>query len=174
MEKDLKYYMSLTYPAEVVREGDGMAVAFHPDLMGCIAQGETADEALANLDEARAAWMEVRLTEGLPIPEPPDENYGGKVLVRMMPALHAAIARRANRQGVSINQLIVATLAESVGFSKAVDYMKMMVREEMSSALSLALRRQTMRPLSAPTISRTTPQEQLPREQGLRPSMRGN
>jgi antitoxin HicB len=149
MGKTLEYYMSLTYPAEVVREENGIVVALHPDLTGCIAQGETADEALANLDEARVAWMEVRLAENLPIPEPPDENYGGKILVRMMPALHAAIARRANRQGVSVNQFIVATLAESAGFAKATDHIIGIVRDEMSSALSVALRSQNAMRLQA-------------------------
>lgn len=69
MNKSLDYYKSQTFPVEVVREDDGIVVAFHPDLMGCVAQGDTVDEALANLDEARAAWLEVRLAEGLPIPE---------------------------------------------------------------------------------------------------------
>jgi predicted RNase H-like HicB family nuclease len=73
VDKTLEHYKSLTYPAEVVREEEGIVVAFHPDLMGCVAQGDTADDALAKLDEARAAWLEVRLAEHLPIPEPPDE-----------------------------------------------------------------------------------------------------
>lgn len=137
MEKNLAYYKTQTYPVEVVREEDGTVVAFHPDLMGCVAQGDTADEALANLDEARLAWLEVRLAEHLPIPEPPDESYGGKVLVRMMPALHAALARRAGKQGVSLNQFIVATLAESVGLAKAVDYLGL-IREEISAAVASA------------------------------------
>lgn len=66
------------------------------------------------------------------IPEPPDEKYSGKVLVRMMPALHAAIALRAKREKVSANHLIVAVLAESVGLAAAIDYMGR-VREEMQA-----------------------------------------
>ena len=69
--KDLAYYLALTYPAEVVREEEGIVVAFYPDLPGCVAQGGTADEALANLDEARAAWIESRLADRQPIPERP-------------------------------------------------------------------------------------------------------
>jgi antitoxin HicB len=137
MGKELAYYKSLTYPTEIVREEDGIVVAFHPDLLGCVAQGESADEALTNLDEARAAWLEVRLKDHLPIPEPPDENYSGRVLVRMSPALHAAIAHRARRQGVSTNQFIVTSLAESLGMAKAVDYI-VMIREEFAEALALA------------------------------------
>lgn len=121
MDKTLEHYKSLTYPAEVVREEEGIVVAFHPDLMGCVAQGDTADEALANLDEARAAWLEVRLAEHLPIPEPPDEEYSGRYLLRMTPALHAALARRARRQGVSLSHLMVTLLSESVGIAQARD-----------------------------------------------------
>jgi len=156
MEKDLAYYRALTYPIEIVREEDGTVVALHPDLMGCVAQGDTADEAVANLDEARLAWLEVRLAEHLPIPEPPDENYGGKVLVRMMPALHAALARRASRQGVSLNQFIVATMAESVGLAKAVDYIGL-VREEIRAAVVLVQPRQELWKVPPVDTSRSAP-----------------
>lgn len=40
----------------------------------------------------------------------------GRVLVRMPPALQAQLADRAREQGVSINHLIVALLAGSIGF----------------------------------------------------------
>lgn len=167
MGKDIAYYRALIYPVEIVREEDGTVVAFHPDLMGCVAQGDSADEALSNLDEARVAWLEVRLAEHLPIPEPPDENYSGKVLVRMMPALHAALARRAGRQGISLNQFIVATLAESVGFSKAVDYMGM-VREEMSAAVAPAQLRMSWQQTSSTALPKNSPGS-LP--QGQRPDI---
>jgi len=41
-----------------------------PELPGCYTAGETAAEALANLDEALAAWLEAALKNGVPIPEP--------------------------------------------------------------------------------------------------------
>jgi predicted HicB family RNase H-like nuclease len=40
----------------------------------------------------------------------------GKVLVRMPPALHDELVRRAREQGVSLNQLAVVLLAGGVGF----------------------------------------------------------
>jgi len=165
MEKSLAYFKSLTYPAEVVREEDGTVVAFHSDLVGCVAQGDTADEALANLDEARAAWLEVRFAEGLPIPEPLDENYSGKVLVRMMPALHAALARRAGRQGISLNQFIVATLAESVGLAKGLDYMSL-VREEMAATIALAQSQSSLQQVPSMPAARSAPRS-LPQSQPL-------
>lgn len=41
-----------------------------PELPGCLTAGETAAEALQNLDEAMAVWVESALAHGDPIPEP--------------------------------------------------------------------------------------------------------
>lgn len=41
---------------------------------------------------------------------------GGSAYIRMPPALHAELVRRAAEQGVSLNALIVALLAGGVGF----------------------------------------------------------
>lgn len=43
----------------------------------------------------------------------------GRFVVRMPPALHAELAERAAREGVSLNALVVALLAGGVGFSLA-------------------------------------------------------
>ena len=40
------------------------------ELEGCVTAGETAQEALDNLDEAMAVWLESALVHGDPIPEP--------------------------------------------------------------------------------------------------------
>jgi predicted RNase H-like HicB family nuclease len=40
------------------------------ELPGCMTGGDTPAEALANLDEAMAAWIESCLISGDPIPEP--------------------------------------------------------------------------------------------------------
>lgn len=40
------------------------------ELPGCLTAGATPAEALANLDEAMAAWFESALKNDLPIPEP--------------------------------------------------------------------------------------------------------
>lgn len=41
-----------------------------PELPGCLTAGETAEEALRNLDEAMAAWVESALAHGETIPDP--------------------------------------------------------------------------------------------------------
>lgn len=46
---------------------------------------------------------------------PPVRSYSGKVNLRMPKSLHRDLARRAQEEGVSLNQMIVTTLARSVG-----------------------------------------------------------
>ncbi len=75
MEKDLSYYMSLNYPCELSsEEGEDGYFATHFDLPGCMAEGGTADEAVKNLGAARELWIESRLGDGYPVPEPIGEE----------------------------------------------------------------------------------------------------
>jgi predicted RNase H-like HicB family nuclease len=48
---------------------DGYVVAECPALPGCVSQGKTPDEALANIREAIQGIVTVRRKHGLPIPE---------------------------------------------------------------------------------------------------------
>ena len=66
--KSLEHYLSLNYPYELIRDPvEGGYFATHPDLDGCAAQGETAEEAVEQLDVARELWIETRLEDGLPL-----------------------------------------------------------------------------------------------------------
>jgi antitoxin HicB len=49
---------------------DGGYIALAPDLPGCSAFGETQQEALAELQDAIAAWIEAFQAAGNPIPGP--------------------------------------------------------------------------------------------------------
>jgi predicted RNase H-like HicB family nuclease len=108
--------MSLHYTYELVRDDleDGY-FAEHPDLPGCAAQGETAEEAIANLDVARELWIETRLEDSLPIPAPLSEDVSGLISLRMPPSLHAQLVKQAVRNQVSLNLWLNTVLAEFVG-----------------------------------------------------------
>jgi predicted RNase H-like HicB family nuclease len=54
----------LLYPGE-----DGYVVAEVPSLPGCVSQGKTRDEALANIREAIALHVEVLQERGEPVPD---------------------------------------------------------------------------------------------------------
>jgi predicted RNase H-like HicB family nuclease len=49
---------------------DGCWFAKHPELEGCIADGETIEEAIASLNICRELWIESRQATGLPVPYP--------------------------------------------------------------------------------------------------------
>jgi predicted RNase H-like HicB family nuclease len=59
------YHINIFYSDE-----DGGYIADLPDLKACSAFGETPEEALAELELARAAWLEAAKAAGKPIPEP--------------------------------------------------------------------------------------------------------
>ena len=103
------------YPSNVFwSDEDAGYIATAPDLPGCSAIGETQQEALAELQNAIAAWTDAARAAGNPIPPPsqPSEeaNYSGKVLVRMPKSLHAQLAKQAKKNDVSLNQHIVFLL----------------------------------------------------------------
>ena len=101
------------YPVTLRPQSEGGFVAEIQDLPGCITQGETAAEALANVDDARRLWLAAAREHGDPIPPPSiDERFSGRLLVRMPRSLHRRLAERARREGVSLNQYVVALLAE--------------------------------------------------------------
>ena len=49
------------------RDEDGVWVAECPAIPGCVSQGDTKDEALANIREAIELCIEVRAEKGMPL-----------------------------------------------------------------------------------------------------------
>ncbi len=70
MTKTIDYYLSLPYTIELTPDEDGVWFASIPLLKGCMTQGDSREEALAMLDEAKALWLETALDEKIAIPEP--------------------------------------------------------------------------------------------------------
>lgn len=119
MNKTIDYYMALPYTIELINTpGEGWFVRVR-ELPGCMSQGDTADEALEMIQDAMRGWLEVSIEYGDSIPEPrSDEDYSGKFVVRVPRTLHRDLVETAEREGVSLNQLINVALAEAVGRSK--------------------------------------------------------
>ena len=112
--KPLEYYLGLRYPVTLVPEAEGGYTATINDLPGCVSVGETAEEVLSMIEDARRLWLEVAYEHGDEIPLPSTEReYGGRVLVRMPPRLHRRLLEQAEAEGVSLNQHIVTLLAEA-------------------------------------------------------------
>lgn len=114
-KQEIADYLSLNYPYRLIRDPEeGGYSAEHPDLEGCIAQGETAEEAVTSLDEARELWIETRLEDGLPVPQPGAENHSGRVSLRIAASMHARLTRHAQSRDLSLNKLLNQILADSV------------------------------------------------------------
>ena len=108
------------YPINIFwSEEDEGFIAEAPDLPGCSAWGATEAEAAREIQHAIAAWVRAARSAGKKVPEAravqPLEAYSGKFLVRLPRSLHARLARRAAREGVSLNQLLTGLLASQVG-----------------------------------------------------------
>lgn len=59
------YHINVFYSEE-----DGAYVADIPDLESCSAFGSSPEEALAEVEQAKRAWLAVALEAGWPIPKP--------------------------------------------------------------------------------------------------------
>ena len=57
----------MKFVATLDRDEDGIWISECPAIPGCVSQGSTRDEALANLREAIALCLEVRADRGLPL-----------------------------------------------------------------------------------------------------------
>ena len=71
--------------------------------------GETVDELIAAFEEAVDDYLEVCQRIG----QPPNKSYSGKLMLRLSPEIHAAIAANAEINGKSINQWVSDTLSEA-------------------------------------------------------------
>ena len=69
--KTIEDYLRMNYTMEVIEDPTegGFFVSF-PELPGCITCGQTLENALANALDAKKAWLEAALEDGLVIQEP--------------------------------------------------------------------------------------------------------
>lgn len=131
--KDVNYYLSLPYVVEIqtvpLDEGGGYSACI--PLLGrwsAVGDGETPEEAYANLRAALPSLIKRWLERGVEIPEPALESVeaaptllSGKLSLRLPRTLHTQAANIAEREGVSINQLITVALAREIGARSSLD-----------------------------------------------------
>ena len=67
---DIQYYLKLYYPIQVERMEDGIYCASIPLLKGCKGYGNTAVEAINELQGVKETLLELMLEQGKIIPEP--------------------------------------------------------------------------------------------------------
>ena len=121
--KHLDYYMNLAYKVEMTPDESGSGFnAKVPLLKGCMSFGETIEDAYQTLIEVKQAWIEIAMERGWTVPEPPVEEakeYSGKFNVCLPLYLHRELVTLAEVEGTSLNQLVVALLAEGTGTGRS-------------------------------------------------------
>jgi antitoxin HicB len=66
----LANYLKLEYPVTLLSAKEGGYVASLRDLPGCVTQGESIEETLQHLEEAKHLWLETALELKMVIPLP--------------------------------------------------------------------------------------------------------
>ncbi len=108
------------YPFELTplpeKDGGGWLIVFHDFPGAVMSDGETPEEALRNGREALNATIAAYEEDGRPLPRPFGRGgASGKFNLRAPKRLHAMLARASELEGVSMNTLAVALLAEGLG-----------------------------------------------------------
>jgi predicted RNase H-like HicB family nuclease len=113
--KTLNDYMAMSYRMEIVEDKDeGGFVISYPDLPGCITCGETIEAAVANALDAKKAWIEAAIKDGIKICEPDNlEAYSGQFKLRIPRSLHRSLAEHSKREGISMNQYCMYLLSKN-------------------------------------------------------------
>ena len=113
--KTLNDYLAMSYRMEIVEDKDeGGFVVSYPELPGCITCGETIERAVENAADAKKAWLEAALEEGIEIHEPGSlEEYSGQFKIRMPRSLHRDPAEHSKKEGISMNQYCIYLLSKN-------------------------------------------------------------
>jgi predicted RNase H-like HicB family nuclease len=116
MQKKPDEILKAQYSRVLIPEEDGTFSAEILEFPGCFAQGETANEAFNNLEEAAKVWIEASLAQGLNIPSPAlNQSYSGKIALRIPRSLHKRAAQMAARDATSLNQFLITAIASRIG-----------------------------------------------------------
>ena len=111
----LKKYLELNYPMEIIEDPDeGGYVVSYPDLPGCITTGDTIEKAIINARDAKKAWLQAAIEDGITINKPNEVSaYSGQFKLRLPKTLHNQLAEHAKKEGISMNQYCVYLLSRN-------------------------------------------------------------
>jgi antitoxin HicB len=91
-------------------EEDRCYVVTIPAWQNARTHGNSLEEAVRNSRDVLKLLIDSAIRHGERMP-PRERRYSGNLRVRMPASLHGRLAREAEREGVSLNQWIVARLA---------------------------------------------------------------
>ena len=116
MKGRIEELLKLPYARVLTPDETGGYVAEVLELPGCVSEGDTAEQAVENLEDAMRGYLEVAIEDGRHIPEPLESGeYNGRILVRVPKWVHRQCVRLAEADGVSLNQWILEAIGERLG-----------------------------------------------------------
>jgi predicted HicB family RNase H-like nuclease len=137
--KDLDYYSSLDYEVLLRRFRDGDTFYFraitrelNQDVFYGI--GDTVQEAVAELENAKTEMFAYYIQNGIPIPEPqlePDDLPSGNFVVRTTPLTHKKLIELAKANRQSLNATVNKILSEYVTSESLIEAASSRLREIM-------------------------------------------
>jgi len=104
-------------------EGEKCFEARVKELPDIAEYGDSHVEAYELALDSIETTAEVFKEKGRKMPQPcePEEEFSGRVTLRLPKTLHRALATKAEEEGVSLNQLLVSALATFRGFDAALE-----------------------------------------------------
>lgn len=109
------------YKVEItkVAEADGGGYIAHIPELDCFGDGQTMEEAIADVYSVAEDLIEIALEDGMEIPLPQYyrdlDEFSGKLSIRLSKSLHKMVSQRAQAEDCSINQLINTYVAMGIG-----------------------------------------------------------
>ncbi|QPD04931.1 MAG: hypothetical protein Nkreftii_002705 [Candidatus Nitrospira kreftii] len=129
--------MQRPYERVLIPEAEGGYSAYISEFEGCLAEGETPEEALQNLEVTAIAWIEAEIESGRDIPDAwNDQEYSGKLLLRLPKSLHRQLARQAEKEGVSLNQYVVYRLTQQKADAKVATTVPESINQSLQRAIA--------------------------------------
>lgn len=143
----VEFYMQLDYPVELRAIPKDMGGGYYASIPylgrdAFLADGDTVEEALEQLEEVKFILFKDMIESGreIPLPPPLSENdiddYSGRLPLRIPKELHKRIAERAKANECSINQYIAVVLSEKVGIEESSDKVEEAVARALRSYAS--------------------------------------
>ena len=85
MKKDLNYYLGLPYTTKLLVEEENSVFAEITELHGCMTVGNSKEDALEMIEDAKEAWLEAAVEKGMNIPEPTHNRKVASIIVEYHP-----------------------------------------------------------------------------------------
>lgn len=134
-------YLGAPYSRVVIPDpASGTFAARIAEFPGCVAQGESVEEAYRALEQAAADWIRVALDLGQGIPTPfENQTHSGRVLVRFPASIHRRAAELAERENTSLNQFVVSAVSERVGATNVTIKLLERFQERLEKAVATGM-----------------------------------